>query len=116
MRTTAAVVRRGGRPKAGKREQIRLLVVDDHVLILEGLTAAIGRQEDIRVVAKAADGREALDLWKMCRPDVVLLDLRMPKLNGVAVIRAIRDEDASARVIVPRVFLSRSRGGAHHPF
>jgi two-component system NarL family response regulator len=100
MRTTAAVVRRGGRPKAGKREQIRLLVADDHVLILEGLTAAIGRQEDIRVVAKAADGREALDLWKMCRPDVVLLDLRMPKLNGVAVIRAIRDEDASARVIV----------------
>jgi DNA-binding NarL/FixJ family response regulator len=70
------------------------------VLILEGLAAAIGRQEDMRVVARAADGREAVDLWKRHRPDVTLLDLRMPKLNGVGVIRAIRDEDAAARMIV----------------
>jgi two-component system NarL family response regulator len=100
MRSTTAVVRRGGKPKAAKREQIRLLVADDHVLILEGLTAAIGRQDDMRVVAKATDGREAVDLWKMHRPDVALLDLRMPKLNGVAVIREIRVENVSARVIV----------------
>jgi two-component system NarL family response regulator len=104
MRTSAAIVRRGGKPKAAKREQIRLLVADDHVLILEGLAAAIGRQEDMRVVAKAADGREAVDLWKKHRPDVALLDLRMPKLNGVAVIREIRDEDASARVIVQTTY------------
>ncbi|HEY4311034.1 MAG TPA: response regulator transcription factor [Pirellulales bacterium] len=104
MRPTAAVVRRGGKPKAAKREQIRLLVADDHVLILEGLTAAIGRQDDMRVVAKAADGREAVDLWKTHRPDVALLDLRMPKLNGVAVIREIRDEDVSARVIVQTTY------------
>jgi two-component system NarL family response regulator len=100
MRTSAAIVRRGGKPKAAKREQIRLLVADDHVMILEGLTAAIGRQEDMTVVAKASDGQEAIDLWKTHHPDVVLLDLRMPKLNGVAVIREIRDEDVSARVIV----------------
>ena len=100
MRTAAAAVRRGGKPRAAKGEQIRLLVADDHVLILEGLAAAIGRQEDMRVVAQAADGRKAVDLWKAHRPDVALLDLRMPKLNGVGVIRAIRDEDLSARVIV----------------
>jgi two-component system NarL family response regulator len=100
MRTAAAAVRRGGKPRAAKGEQIRLLVADDHVLILEGLAAAIGRQEDMRVVAQAADGRKAVDLWKAHRPDVALLDLRMPKLNGVGVIRVIRDEDLSARVIV----------------
>jgi len=69
-------------------------------MILEGLSATIGRQKDMRVVAKAADGVEAVNLWKVHRPDVVLLDLRMPKLKGVGVIREIRDEDVSARVIV----------------
>ena len=69
-------------------------------MILEGLAATIGRQGDMRVVAKAADGVEAVNLWKVHRPDVVLLDLRMPKLKGVGVIRAVRDEDVSARVIV----------------
>jgi len=69
-------------------------------MILEGLAVTIGRQKDMRVVAKAADGVEAVDLWKVHRPDVVLLDLRMPKLKGVGVIREIRDEDVSARVIV----------------
>ncbi len=62
------------------------LIADDHALILEGLTATIGRQEDMAVVAKAADGREAIELWEEPRPDVVLLDLRMPKLNGVGVM------------------------------
>jgi DNA-binding NarL/FixJ family response regulator len=80
--------------------QIRLLIADDHALILEGLAATIGRQEDIAVVATAANGREAVDLWKAQRPDVALLDLRMPQLNGVGVIREIRDLDGSARVVV----------------
>jgi two-component system NarL family response regulator len=104
VRTAAAVLRRGGKPKAARPERIRLLVADDHVLILEGLTAAIGRQEDMSVVAKAADGREAVYLWKTHRPDVTLLDLRMPKLNGVAVIKEIRDEDVSARVIIQTTY------------
>jgi DNA-binding NarL/FixJ family response regulator len=100
MRTAADVVRRGGKPKGAKREQIRLLVADDHVLVLEGLAAAIGRQKDMRVVATAKDGAEALDLWKAHRPDVALVDLRMPKVSGVDVIREIRNEDVSARAIV----------------
>ncbi len=81
-------------------DKIRLLIADDHALILEGLAATIGRQNDMTVVAKAADGREAVELWKLHRPDVALLDLRMPKLNGVGVIREVRDEAAAARVIV----------------
>lgn len=88
------------RHAATQRKEIRLLIADDHAMILEGLAATIARQKDMRVVAKAADGLEAVDLWKMHRPDVVLLDLRMPKLKGVGVIREIRDEDVSARVIV----------------
>ena len=72
----------------------------DHALILEGLAATIGRQDDMIVVAKASNGREAVELWSTHRPDVSLLDLRMPKLNGVGVIREVRDLDVSARVIV----------------
>jgi DNA-binding NarL/FixJ family response regulator len=86
--------------KSRNRNQIRLLIADDHALILEGLAATIGRQEDMAVVATAANGREAVDLWKAQRPDVALLDLRMPQLNGVGVIREIRDLDGSARVVV----------------
>ena len=100
MRSNVADVRRGGKPRAAQREQIRLLVADDHALILEGLAATIGRQEDMAVVATARNGREAVALWKEHRPDVSLLDLRMPELNGVAAIREIRAADSSARVVV----------------
>lgn len=82
------------------REQIRLLIADDHALILEGLAATIARQEDMAVVATASNGREAVELWKKHRPDVSLLDLRMPQLGGVGVIREVRDLDVAARVIV----------------
>jgi DNA-binding NarL/FixJ family response regulator len=101
MRTTA---RRGGKSKAAKREQIRLLIADDHALILEGLAATIGRQDDMTVVAKAADGRKAVELWKEQRPHVALLDLRMPQLNGVGVIREIRELDVGARIIVQTTY------------
>jgi len=102
----ASVVRKrtgSSRPATRKttaRDKIRLLIADDHALILEGLAATIGRQDDMTVVAKASNGREAVDLWTAHRPDVSLLDLRMPKLNGVGVIREVRDLDVSARVIV----------------
>jgi len=82
------------------RQSIRLLVADDHALILEGLAITIARQEEMTVVARATNGREAVELWKKHRPDVSLLDLRMPELNGVGVIKAIRELDSEARVIV----------------
>jgi two-component system NarL family response regulator len=84
----------------GEPDKIRVLIADDHVTVLEGLAAIIGRQPDMMVVAEAADGQEAVDLWTEHHPDVTLLDLRMPTLDGVGVIENIRKQDASARVIV----------------
>jgi len=81
-------------------KKIRLLIADDHVLVREGLAATIGRQHDMLVVNQAANGREAVDLWKECRPDIALVDLRMPDGDGVTVIKEIRDLDTSARIII----------------
>jgi two-component system NarL family response regulator len=80
--------------------RIRVLIADDHVTVLEGLAAIIARQPDMMVVAQADDGEEAVELWTRHRPDVTLLDLRMPKLDGVGVIEKIRTQDATARVVV----------------
>jgi DNA-binding NarL/FixJ family response regulator len=85
---------------AAESKKIRVLIADDHVTVLEGLAAMIGRQPDMLVVAEAADGQEAIDLWITHRPAVTLLDLRMPKLDGVDVIEEIRKRDSSARIIV----------------
>ena len=81
-------------------EKIRVLIADDHVTVLEGLAAIIGRQSDMTVVAEAANGRDAVQLWQKHRPSVALLDLRMPVLDGVDAIEQIRGQDANARVIV----------------
>ena len=83
---------------------IRVLIADDHVTVREGLAAIIGRQPDMIVVAEAANGQDCIDRWLECRPDVTLLDLRMPVLDGVGAIEAIRREDAAARLIVLTTF------------
>ena len=88
----------------GRADRIRVLIADDHVTVLEGLAAIIGRQTDMEVVAEASNGREAVDLWRKHRPDVTLLDLRMPILDGVAAIDEIRRQQASARVVVLTTF------------
>lgn len=80
--------------------KIRVLVADDHAIVLEGLVAMLGRQPDMEVVAQASNGREAVQEWRAHRPDVMLVDLRMPILDGVGVITAIRAEDPNSRVIV----------------
>lgn len=88
----------------GRSDRIRVLVADDHVTVLEGLAAIIGRQTDMEVVAEAANGREAVELWQKHRPDVTLLDLRMPTLDGVGAINEIRRQQASARIVVLTTF------------
>jgi DNA-binding NarL/FixJ family response regulator len=84
--------------------KIRVLIADDHVTVLEGLVAMIGRQSDMIVAGEAANGRDAVELWCKHRPDVTLLDLRMPVLDGVGAIDEIRRQDASARVIMLTTF------------
>jgi DNA-binding NarL/FixJ family response regulator len=79
---------------------IRVLLADDHAVVLEGLSAMINRQADMEVVAEASNGLDAVALWRTHRPDVSLLDLRMPTLDGIAVIAELRRLDPAARLIV----------------
>jgi len=84
--------------------QIRVLIADDHVTVREGLAAIIHRQPDMTVVAEADTGQSAVSLWRTERPDVTLLDLRMPILDGVGAIEQIRAEDPLARIVVLTTF------------
>src|SRR5258708_33905713 len=80
--------------------KIRVLIADDHTTVLAGLASIIGMQPDMVVVAEAANGRQSVDLWRKHRPDVTLLDLRMPMLDRAGVIDEIRKEHTSARIII----------------
>lgn len=75
------------------------MTVDDHPIVRAGVSALIRNEPDMQVVAEAGDGEEAVALCDRHRPDVVLMDLRMPKLDGVAALKAIRERNPSARVI-----------------
>jgi DNA-binding NarL/FixJ family response regulator len=89
---------------SAKKERIRILIADDHSVVREGLVSLIKRKSDMVVVAEASNGREAVDLWKEHRPDITLLDLRMPELDGVGAIKEIRELDETAHVIVLTTF------------
>jgi DNA-binding NarL/FixJ family response regulator len=84
--------------------KIRVLIADDHAVVRDGLVAMIGRWPDTMVVAEAQDGVDAVEKWKRHRPDVTLLDLRMPQLDGVGAIEEIRKVDPAARVILLTTF------------
>jgi len=86
--------------RGSRAKKIRALIADDHTTVLAGLVSIINMERDMIVVAEATNGRQAVDLWRKHRPDVTLLDLRMPRLDGVGVIDEIRKEDASARIII----------------
>jgi len=77
-----------------------VLVVDDHALLRTGVANIINQEPDLHVVGEAGNGVEALEAYERHRPDVTLLDLRMPLMEGVEAIRRIRDRDPRARVIV----------------
>jgi DNA-binding NarL/FixJ family response regulator len=81
-------------------QRIRILSVDDHLLLREGVAAVLEDQPDMTLVAEAANGREAIEGFRQHRPDVTLMDLRMPDMSGIKVIAAIREEFPSARIIV----------------
>jgi len=79
---------------------IRVLVADDHLVVRLGLVAILERQEDMTVVGQASSGRQVVELYRQHRPDVTLMDLRMPGGDGVEAIAAICREDPRARIIV----------------
>ena len=82
-----------------------MLVADDHAVVREGLRAFLELQEGIEVVGEAADGREAVETAVRLRPDVIVMDLVMPRLDGVAAMRELRESLPGARVIVLTSFL-----------
>ncbi len=84
--------------------KIRLILVDDQALFREGLRILLGQNPQLEIVAEASNGAEAIDAAKLHNPDVMLMDLRMPKLNGVEATRTIRTEMPSGRVIVLTTF------------
>jgi DNA-binding NarL/FixJ family response regulator len=79
---------------------VRILSVDDHPLIRQGVAGLVGSQADMKVIAEAANGREAIQQFHRHRPDITLMDLQMPEMNGLDAIIAIRGEFPEARIIV----------------
>ncbi len=97
---------------------IRILVADDHPIVREGLVAILDTQEDFEVIGEAGSGREAIERMDESAPDVLLLDLEMPDVDGLGVLQHLRDSESPVRVIVFTVFdtddriLSAVRTGA----
>jgi two-component system NarL family response regulator len=87
-----------------KTNRVRILIADDHPVLREGLVALINRRPDMVVVAEVSNGREAVEQFLRHRPDVGLLDLRMPEMDGVDAIAAIRQKIPTARLIVLTTF------------
>jgi len=79
---------------------IRILTVDDHALLRKGIAALLDAEPDMKLIAEASDGREAIELFREHRPDVTLMDLQMPDMNGTEAISLIHGEFPGARIVV----------------
>jgi len=97
---------------ARESQRIRILTVDDHQLLREGIAAVLESQEDMAVVAEASNGREAIEGFRRHRPDVTLMDLRMPDMSGIEAIAAIRKEFPNARIVVLTTYTGDAQAAA----
>jgi two-component system, NarL family, response regulator len=82
------------------RKKIRVILADDHPVVRDGLAAMVNQQADMEVVAEAGDGDEAIALYEQHQPDVMVLDLRMPKRDGVAVVQRVLEINPKARLLI----------------
>jgi DNA-binding NarL/FixJ family response regulator len=85
---------------SGDPSLIRIMAVDDHPLLRQGIASLVDGQSDMKIVAEASNGREAIQQFRTHHPDVTLMDVQMPEMNGVDAMVAIRDEFPEARIIV----------------
>jgi DNA-binding NarL/FixJ family response regulator len=84
----------------GDHKLIRILAADDHPLLRKGIVALVNAEPDMKLVAEASNGKEAVDAFRVHRPDVTVMDLQMPMVDGLDAIHAIREEFPEARIIV----------------
>jgi DNA-binding NarL/FixJ family response regulator len=101
---TSALPKKNSGAASTKASPIRILIAEDHTVVRDGLVAIIRQEEDLEIVAEAGDGRQAVNLWKQQRPDIALMDLQMPGLDGVSAIYEIRAINPDARIIVLTTF------------
>jgi two-component system NarL family response regulator len=104
MTATAAQGAAENPTQAAAPARIRILIAEDHQVVRQGLVALLNMVDGLRIVAEAANGQQAVELFRQHRPDVTLMDLRMPGMGGVETIAAIRREFPDARIIVLTTF------------
>lgn len=80
--------------------KIRILIVDDHAVVRKGIQALLATEDDLEVIGEAEDGEEAVELYQVLTPDLLLLDLIMPKVNGIEVIKKIKGDHPGAKILV----------------
>jgi two-component system NarL family response regulator len=86
------------------KRKIRVILADDHPVVRDGLAAMVNQQADMEVVAEAGDGEEAITLYEQHRPDVMVLDLRMPKRDGVAVVQRVLEINPKVCLLIMTMY------------